>query len=98
MQQSQVRLVLIYVVGLVFSLIVGTHGSTAKIQSSHSKRSLYPQYPDLYEATIAELQEGLARGQFSSVDLVKVSPAASRPSESIQIPWHAHIGLLCSDQ
>lgn len=30
-------------------------------------------FPDLYEASIAELQDGLAKGQFSSVDLVKVS-------------------------
>ena len=28
--------------------------------------------PDLYEASIAELQEGLEKGQFTSVDLVKV--------------------------
>ena len=29
--------------------------------------------PDLYEASIAELQDGLSAGLFSSVDLVKVS-------------------------
>lgn len=29
--------------------------------------------PDLYEASIAELQDGLAQGLFSSVQLVKVS-------------------------
>jgi amidase len=29
-------------------------------------------FPDLYEASIAELQEGLKQGQFTSVDLVKV--------------------------
>ena len=28
--------------------------------------------PDLYEASIAELQDGLANGYYSSVDLVKV--------------------------
>jgi hypothetical protein len=28
--------------------------------------------PDLYEASISELQEGLEMGQFTSVDLVKV--------------------------
>ena len=28
--------------------------------------------PDLYEASIAELQEGLQRREFTSVDLVKV--------------------------
>lgn len=30
-------------------------------------------FPDLYEASIAELQDGLSAGLFSSVDLVKVS-------------------------
>lgn len=29
--------------------------------------------PDLYEASIAELQDGLQKGHFTSVDLVKVS-------------------------
>lgn len=29
-------------------------------------------YPDLYEASIAELQSGLEKNQFTSVDLVKV--------------------------
>lgn len=30
-------------------------------------------YPDLYEASIVELQSGLEKNQFTSVDLVKVS-------------------------
>lgn len=30
------------------------------------------QLPDLYEASIAELQDGLKHGHFTSVDLVKV--------------------------
>lgn len=33
-------------------------------------------YPDLYEATIEELQEGLKKRRFTSVDLVKVSSAS----------------------
>ena len=31
------------------------------------------QFPDLYEASVVELQDGLERGDFSSVDLVKVN-------------------------
>lgn len=31
------------------------------------------QFPDLYEASITELQDGLQKGLFTSVDLVKVS-------------------------
>jgi amidase len=34
--------------------------------------SLSTGFPDLYEASISELQEGLELGQFTSVDLVKV--------------------------
>lgn len=30
--------------------------------------------PDLYEASLTELQAGLASGQFNSVDLIKVRP------------------------
>ena len=30
--------------------------------------------PDLYEASVLELQEGLDGGHFTSVDLVKVGP------------------------
>ncbi|KAF8235335.1 amidase signature enzyme [Tricholoma matsutake] len=64
MQKSNLQLLFICIVGLVFSLILGhTHGrGTVKVQGS---------FPDLYEATIAELQEGMVRGHFSSVDLVR---------------------------
>jgi hypothetical protein len=31
-------------------------------------------FPDLYEASVEELQQGLDAGQFTSVDLVKVRP------------------------
>ena len=31
-----------------------------------------PTFPDLYEASLVELSDGLASGQFTSVDLVKV--------------------------
>ena len=34
-------------------------------------------FPDLYEASIAELQDGLEKGHFTSVDLVKVSHSLS---------------------
>ena len=33
-------------------------------------------FPDLYEASIAELQAGLDAEHFTSVDLVKVRPSA----------------------
>lgn len=39
--------------------------------------------PDLYEASVPELQEGLNAGHFSSVDLVKVRS-------------HPHFHTLCA--
>ncbi|KAF8240536.1 amidase signature enzyme [Tricholoma matsutake] len=71
MQQSNFQLLCL--VGLLFSLILGyTHGGgTVKVQTFYNVRQPSSKFPDLYEATIAELQEGMVRGQFSSVDLVK---------------------------
>ncbi|KAJ6469163.1 amidase signature enzyme [Mycena vitilis] len=40
-----------------------------------------PPLPDLYEATVSELQAGLDAGQFSSVDLVKASAYFARVEE-----------------
>ncbi len=37
-------------------------------------------FPDLYEASIAELQDGLQKGHFSSVDLIKVGTHAGSTS------------------
>jgi amidase len=81
MQQHNFRLLFICLLGSVFSLLVGhTFGSTANVQgSNNSRRSPSPKFPDLYEATIAELQDGMVRGDFSSVDLVKVSLATLLP-------------------
>lgn len=36
-------------------------------------------FPDLYEASIAELQSGLQSRHFTSVDLVKVSTVHTQP-------------------
>lgn len=46
-----------------------TVNATSAIPDSQLTQKL----PDLYEASIAELQEGLEKGLFTSVDLVKVS-------------------------
>jgi hypothetical protein len=37
-------------------------------------------FPDLYEASLAELQDGLDAGHFTSVDLIKVSSIPYRRS------------------
>lgn len=41
--------------------------ATSQLSNSASK------FPDLYEASVVELQGGLERGDFTSVDLVRVS-------------------------
>lgn len=42
------------------------------LPQKHSATTNTVTFPDLYEASIAELQSGLASGLFTSVDLVKV--------------------------
>lgn len=52
---------------LIFALVWAGYGAkqaTASVAASP--------FPDLYEASIAELQDGLQKGLFTSVDLVKV--------------------------
>lgn len=44
----------------VLAVVACLHGSAATV------------FPDLYEASVLELQAGLDAGTFSSVDLVKV--------------------------
>lgn len=39
-------------------------------------------FPDLYEASVVELQDGLERGDFTSVDLVKVSNIVKHSADS----------------
>lgn len=51
--------VLAFVSGSALGAVVRAAAITAK-------------YPDLYEASIVELQSGLEKNQFTSVDLVKV--------------------------
>lgn len=63
------RLSLLAVGILVLALVCASHGQT----SAQLPTSAAINFPDLYEASIAELQDGLERGHFTSVDLVKVS-------------------------
>ena len=42
------------------------------IQRGGTANATKPALPDLYEATIAELQDGLSKGLFTSVDLITV--------------------------
>lgn len=42
-------------------------------------------FPDLYEATISELQDGLESGRFKSIHLVKVRRCLSSVSYSVMV-------------
>lgn len=53
-------------------------------------------FPDLYEASIADLQDGLQKGLFTSVDLVKVWS-----DTCIHADYHSRyalLGLLCANR
>ncbi|KAI0062508.1 hypothetical protein BV25DRAFT_640449 [Artomyces pyxidatus] len=59
----------VVLVALISQVVLGT----AQPQEVASTRAALP---DLYEASTAELQEGLEKGLFTSVDLVKVRTAS----------------------
>lgn len=58
---------LVLVLGFSF-MVNGSTGSQIPLKMNTDTNKL----PDLYEASIEELQEGLEKGRFTSVDLVKV--------------------------
>ena len=68
---AKVALVLAYVLNLG---VFDAWGSTFSelVQARSSKPSNSTDLPDLYEASIVELQNGLVSRAFTSVDLVKV--------------------------
>ena len=70
MQRKSLQLLFICLFGLVLSLLIGS--SRGDGVSNIARLSPSSKFPDLYEATFAELQNGMAQGQFTSVDLVKV--------------------------
>ena len=56
-----------------------------------------PKLPDLYEASILELQDGLNKGLFISVDLVKVCADLYHTRNVIANgAIHIYIGISCS--
>lgn len=55
-----------------FAIILAILACLQIVKTISSHPAAPVRFPDLYEASIAELQEGLDAGYFSSVDLVKV--------------------------
>lgn len=54
---------------LILALVYTSHGLKQEVLRLPNAA---PPFPDLYEASVAELQDGLQKGLFTSVDLVKV--------------------------
>ena len=71
--KPRVWMIWVIIVCLTFQFLLGGGPSGSTVTSCHI------QLPDLYEASNAELQEGLEHGHFTSVDLVKV-PLVQLPS------------------
>ncbi|KAG6839809.1 hypothetical protein C0991_011466 [Blastosporella zonata] len=59
------------IVKLCVFLVVSILTLSLPLRAASLPQAKPPAFPDLYEATIAELQSGLNAGHFSSVDLVK---------------------------
>jgi hypothetical protein len=55
------------------------------------------EFPDLYEASVEELQRGLEAGSFTSVDLVKVRGAIAYSPFS-KIHTGRRTGVSCTDR
>lgn len=73
--KSALRLTLLSALALLAALAWTAYGIQATESVAASAGAVA--FPDLYEASIAELQDGLEKGHFTSVDLVKVTRPAS---------------------
>ena len=72
------RLALISLATLLFGLVLAKYGLDLEVPRARNiNMAVQVQFPDLYEASIAELQDGMSKGLFTSVDLVKVTPVLS---------------------
>ena len=62
-------------IGSLFALFLAFAWAGVGFKQESARAPAQSQFPDLYEASITELQDGLQKGLFTSVDLVKVSPS-----------------------
>ena len=53
-------------------------------------------FPDLYEASVEELQHGLDAGDFTSVDLVKVI-SSCLSIRIVMLIRNLHVGIFCTN-
>ena len=62
---------------LILALVWAGYGF--KQESARTPAAEAVTFPDLYEASILQLQEGLQKQNFTSVDLVKVNSSSTLP-------------------
>ena len=70
----------VYAALLSFCVSIGA-STTASADAMNARAAGTVTFPDLYEASISELQEGMEKGHFTSEDLVKVSCCFVKSSE-----------------
>jgi len=81
----------------IFACLQIAKGVTTTGDSATEQHKPQVEFPDLYEASVLELQQGLDAGHFSSVDLVKVrDPRIQQYLSSSEIGLYRHIlrGLM----
>lgn len=78
------ELLLVVLLGLV-------HNAISQAQNTITSTPEQRIFPDLYEASVIELQDGLKRGHFSSVDLVKVMNTVSNADTGLNVNMFRHI-------
>ena len=81
MQAIRLNLILVSFVVLAYQFLLVF--SSSNPDAADASEPDAPTFPDLYEASIAELQDGLAKGLFTSVDLVTVSELDARSPGSV---------------
>ena len=71
---------------LVLLLAFAWAGLGFQQELARAPATVASKFPDLYEASITELQDGLQKGLFTSVDLVKVGTATPQGTDTALTP------------
>ena len=87
-------------IGSLFVLFLAFAWAGMGSKQESARTPATSQFPDLYEASITELQHGLGKGLFTSVDLVKASQSLSLScGRSGMLTWLSPVpGLFRKDR
>jgi hypothetical protein len=83
-----------YLVAVILLFLLG-NACGSRIQT---RSQIEDVFPDLYEASVEDLQQGMEAGQFTSVDLVKVGLLSFGASFKLIMICCRQIGVLCQDR